>query len=43
MNMSYSDQFKGSYAGDAYERMFLNSVCAHPALFVFMTDSHVQV
>jgi len=34
MNMSYSDQFKGSYAGDAYERMFLNSVRGDQSLFV---------
>uniref|UniRef100_A0A7S2NSK0 glucose-6-phosphate dehydrogenase (NADP(+)) n=1 Tax=Haptolina brevifila TaxID=156173 RepID=A0A7S2NSK0_9EUKA len=34
MDMTYAEQFKGSYAGDAYERMFLNAVRGDQSLFV---------
>ena len=34
MDMTYSEQFQGSYSGDAYERMFLNAVRGDQSLFV---------
>merc|ERR1719253_2510112 len=33
MDMTYAEQFKESYVGDAYERMFLNAALGDQSLF----------
>ena len=34
MDMSYAEQFRNAYVGDAYERMFLNAALGDQSLFV---------